>query len=117
MGLYYGNTILRARAQYRVEAADGQEPAAAGDWQQAEFTAAELTEHTDDAAAPLTLSAVERDADLLRQVLRAALRHRSGAGAEVRQIMVEVMCTSTLDEPWSTAPHWLPVPDSQERYP
>ena len=57
MGFYFGETILRARAQYRAAAADGQDPAAAGEWQQADFTAAELTEHSNSAAAPYTLSA------------------------------------------------------------
>ncbi len=117
MGFYFGETILRARAQYRAAAADGQDPAAAGEWQQADFTAAELNEHSNSAAAPFTLSAMQRDPERLRETLRAALRHRSGAVADVRKMTVEVMCTSTLDHPFSTAPHWLPVPNGHDCYP
>ena len=117
MGFYFGEAILRARAQYRAAAADGQEPSAAGDWQQADFTAAEVHEHSSSSEAPFTLSAAQRDPERLRDILRAALRHRNGAVVEVRRMMVEVMCTSTIDRPPSTSAHWLPVPAFQDRYP
>ena len=56
-GFYFGEAILRARAQYRVAAADGQEPEAVSDWQQTDFTAAELHEHSDSAAGLVSRAA------------------------------------------------------------
>ena len=109
MGFYYGETILRARAQYRCTA-DGQVPSNPGDWQQAELSSAELAEHS--AAEPLTLSAVEREPDRLRKVLRTALERRAGKAIELRQMAVEVECTDTIDHPPTSYAHWLPVPEA-----
>ena len=107
MGFCYGDTILRARAQYRCTA-DGQQPSSSGDWQQAGFGAVELAEHS--TAAPLTLSALEREPERLRHVLQAALERRTGKIVDVRHMAVEVECTSTLDHPASSFAQWLPVP-------